>query len=56
MNEQKALPGTIRDRIQELMNRKRIRQAELAEKIGESSSTFSRFINGVLGTVARERK
>lgn len=43
MNEQKALPGTIRERIQELMNRKRIKQAELAEKIGESSSTFSRF-------------
>ena len=52
MNEQKALPGTIRDRIQELMNRKRIKQAELAEKIGESSSTFSRFLNGVTDKIS----
>jgi len=54
MNEQKALPGTIRERLQELMNRKKITQGELAEKIGESNSTVSRFVNGKTDKISPE--
>ena len=46
MNEQNYLPGTIRERLQELMKRRHIKQADLAEKIGVDNATLSRFING----------
>ena len=46
MNERNYLPGTIRERLQELMKRKHIKQADLAEKIGVDNATLSRFING----------
>ena len=46
MNEQNYLPGTIRERLQELMKKKHIKQADLAEKIGVDNATLSRFING----------
>ena len=46
MNEQNYLPGTIRERLQELMKRKHIKQTDLAEKIGVDNATLSRFING----------
>ena len=46
MNERNYLPGTIRERLQELMKKKHIKQADLAEKIGVDNATLSRFING----------
>ena len=46
MNERNYLPGTIRERLQELMKRRHIKQADLAEKIGVDNATLSRFING----------
>ena len=40
------LPGTIRDRIKDLMKSKRMTQAGLAARIGCSESMLSRFISG----------
>ena len=39
------LPATIRDRIRDLMSKKAITQAELAERIGISRTTLNRFLN-----------
>ena len=44
--EQTYLPGTIRDRIQDLMKSRKVTQAELAARIGCSESMLSRFISG----------
>ena len=46
MDERKYLPGTIRERLPELMKRDHINQDELAGKIEVDSATVSRFING----------
>ena len=43
---QTYLPGTLRDRIEDLMKERNITQAELAETIGLSESAFSRFLSG----------
>ena len=43
MNET-YLPGTIRDRLQDLMKERKISQTELAAKIGCTDSTLSRFL------------
>ncbi len=40
------LPGTIRERIQDLLKERKITQGELAEKIGCTDSTLSRFLSG----------
>ena len=40
------LPGDTRQRIQDLIKSKKITQAELAESIGLSSSTLSRYLQG----------
>ena len=40
------LPGTIRERIQDLVKERKITQGELAEKIGCTDSTLSRFLSG----------
>ena len=40
------LPGTIRDRIKDLMKSTKMTQAELAARIGCSESMLSRFISG----------
>ena len=40
------LPGTIRDRLQDLMKSHKVSQAELATRIGCSESMLSRFISG----------
>ena len=45
-SEQTYLPGSIRDRIQDLMKERKITQAELAVKIGLTESSLSRFISG----------
>lgn len=44
--EQVFLPGTIRDRIKDLMKSQKITQAELAVRIGMSESSLNRFISG----------
>lgn len=44
--DQVFLPGTIRDRIKDLMKSKRIKQTELAVRIGMAESTLSRFLQG----------
>ena len=43
MNET-YLPGTIRERLQDLMKERKISQTELAAKIGCTDSTLSRFL------------
>ncbi len=43
--EQAYLPGTVRQRIQELIKERKITQAELAAKIGMTESTLSRFLS-----------
>jgi transcriptional regulator with XRE-family HTH domain len=40
------LPGTIRERIQDLLKEHKMTQAELAAQIGSTESTLSRFISG----------
>lgn len=44
--KQTYLPGTIRERIKDLMKSKKLTQTELAKKIGISESALSRFISG----------
>ena len=44
--EQVFLPGTVRDRIKDLMKSRKVTQAELAARIGCSESMLSRFISG----------
>lgn len=46
MMEQEYLPGTIRERIQDLMRSGKVTQAELAARIGCSESMLSRFLSG----------
>lgn len=46
MMEQEYLPGTIRERIQDLMRSGKVTQAELAARIGSSESMLSRFLSG----------
>ncbi len=50
--EQKYLPGTIRDRLPELMKQQNITQGELGEIIGVSDSTLSRLINHNTGQIS----
>ncbi len=40
------LPGTVRDRLTDLMKRCKVSQTELAAKIGCGDSVISRFISG----------
>lgn len=46
MMEQEYLPGTIRERIQDMMKSGKVTQAELAAGIGCSESMLSRFLSG----------
>ena len=43
--EQVYLPGTVRQRIQELIKERKITQAELAAEIGMAESSLSRFLS-----------
>ena len=52
--DQVFLPGTIRDRIKDLMKSKKMTQAELAVRIGMSESTLSRFISGSTDKIGNE--
>lgn len=45
-SESNYLPGTIRDRLQDLMKSHKVSQSELATRIGCSESMLSRFISG----------
>ena len=44
--DQVFLHGAIRDRIKDLMKSKKIKQTELAVRIGMAESTLSRFLRG----------
>ena len=44
--KQKYLPGTVRERIQDLMKQSKLTQSELAKRIDIAESTLSRFISG----------
>ena len=44
--EQAYLPGTIRERIQDLLKERHITQSQLAEQIELSEAAFSRFPSG----------
>ena len=44
--EQAYLPGTIRERLQDLLKGHKITQSDLAIRIGSTESTISRFISG----------
>ena len=44
--EQAYLPGTVRQRIQDQIKERKIRQADLAAAIGMSESSLSRFLSG----------
>ena len=44
--KQTYLPGTVRERIKDLMKSKKLTQTELAKQIGISESALSRFISG----------
>ena len=44
--EQAYLPGTIRERIQDLLKERHITQSQLAEQIELSEAAFSRFLSG----------
>ena len=46
-----ALPGTPGQRISDLCNGNKIKQKELAEKIGVSASQLSRIVSGETRTV-----
>ena len=43
--EQAYLPGTVRDRIQDQIKKRKITQADLASAIGMAESTLSRFLS-----------
>ena len=44
--KQTYLPGTVHDRMQDLIKEKKLTQADLAKRIGITESTLSRFISG----------
>lgn len=43
---QEYLPGSIRDRVQDLMKERKLSQNELAKQAGCTESTLSRFLTG----------
>lgn len=52
--DQVFLPGTIRDRIKDLMKSTKMTQAELAVRIGTAESTLSRFLRGDTNKLGNE--
>ncbi len=52
--EQAYLPGTVRDRIQDLLKERKISQVELASKINMSESALSRFLSGRTDKIGNE--
>ena len=54
MTERIYLPGTVRERIQDLLKERKITQATLAKHIGCSESTLSRFLRGDTEKIGNE--
>ncbi len=52
--EQAYLPGTVRNRIRDLLKERRITQMELASKIDMSESALSRFLSGKTDKIGDE--
>ena len=52
--EQAYLPGTVRQRIQELIKERKITQAELSAEIGMAESTLSRFLSEKIDKIGDE--
>lgn len=52
--EQKYLPGALRDRMQDLLRARGIRQSELAKQSGIPESTLSRFLSGAHSKLSHE--
>ena len=46
MDERDYLPGSIRERLQDLMKEYKVTQSELAARTGSTDSALSRFISG----------
>lgn len=46
MKQQNYLPGNTRERLQDLMKREKMTQAQLSKRIDATESTLSRFISG----------
>ena len=55
MEDRQYLPGEIRERIKDLLKERNINQAELAESIGCSESTLSRFLSGAVNKLSDEK-
>lgn len=53
--EQRYLPSTPQQRLQDLMKEHKITQTVLAKKIGVTESTLSRFINGTKDTLSLDQ-
>ena len=53
--EQRYLPSTPQQRLQDLMKEHKIAQTVLAKKIGVTESTLSRFINGTKDTLSLDQ-
>lgn len=53
--EQRYLPSTPQQRLQDLMKEHKISQTVLAKKIGVTESTLSRFINGTKNTLSLDQ-
>ncbi len=53
--EQRYLPSTPQQRLQDLMKEHKISQTVLAKKIGVTESTLSRFINGTKDTLSLDQ-
>lgn len=54
MDERNYLPGSIRERLQDLMKEYKVTQSELAARIGSTDSALSRFISGKTDKISEE--
>lgn len=54
MDERDYLPGSIRERLQDLMKEYKVTQSELAARIGNTDSALSRFISGKTDKISEE--
>jgi len=54
MDKRNYLPGSIRERLQDLMKEYKVTQSELAARIGSTDSALSRFISGKTDRISDE--
>lgn len=52
--EQQYLPGTVRERMKDLLKERNVNQADLAKSIGCAESTLSRFLSGAVNKLSDE--